>query len=352
MLTTPLVINTPISSYDAEKEKKIKFQVIGGEQIYGHEIEVQNNVTRETIVTVRQDSFTQEGVIPSNSLINGNEYRLRLRTYNINQVNSEWSEWHTFHCFTEPTFIINNVNNILEYNNYTFEGKYFQRENEELESYQFILYDEYDYPLQTSEVKYDKDISFTVNGLLDGRNYAIELKGETVNNMQISTGKVHFVVEVVKPSTSLAFHIENKSEEGQVKISSNIFEVKGESVNGALNYIHDTYVDLRKKDDIIKFDKGFTVNGNFTMKLWVKEPKNNSVIAEIYEHGDTLNDRRLIEISFLNDRFHLRKKYGKLSPYYIYTDIIPIEKEDLIMIFIKCKDHRLTMETWKVGDEL
>ena len=350
MLTTPYIINTPLEAFDVSKGFKIKFNSIGGDEVYGNEIEIQDNNTRESIYRNRTDSFIYESEILPNALINGREYRIRIKTYDFQKVESEWSDWQLFHCFTTPTFMINNLNNILEYNNFTFKGVYFQSENEELESYQFILYDEYNYPLQTSEVRYDTNMEFEVNGLVDGRKYSIEMKGETVNRMRITTGKVKFTVEVIKPSTALAFNAENIYSEGQIKVTSNILEVKGDSPNGIVEYIDDTYVDLGGKNDVVKFDKGFSIRGNFTLKLWVKNPKNREVIAELYEVNSTINDRRLIEIKYFNQRFELRKYYGDLTPYYIYSDMVYPEEDDLMLVFINCKDDRHTIKAWRAGD--
>lgn len=350
MLTTPFIINTPLEAFDAKKDYRIKFQVMGGEQVFSHEVEIQDNNTRRTVFQTVYDGFDFESNIPANSLINGKEYRVRIKTYNIDKVGSEWSDWQLFHCFTTPTFVINNVNNVLELNNYTFKGLYFQDENEELESYQYILYDDNGYTLQASEVKYDNKLEHSVTGLVDGYEYMIEMKGETVNSIKITTGKVKFLVEVIKPSTALAFNVENIRSEGQIKISSNILEVKGDSVNGALTYIDDTFVSLKGKDEIVRFDKGFTVRGNFTLKLWVKQPNDNSVIAEIYERNSSINDRRLLEVMYRSGRFELRKRFGNLSPYYIYSEPIYITDDDVVMVFINCKDERYNIEVWKVGD--
>lgn len=350
MLTTPYIVNLPLGAYDKKNEIKIYFQAtqVGNDLVVANEVVVEDEVTRTQVYSNKINNFSFEHTIPANIFENGKEYRVKIRTYNFIGECSDWSNWETFHCFTKPTFIINNVSNFIEMNNFTFQGLYLQLEDEPLESFNFVLYDEYGYPIKVSDVRFNlNEMSFEVIGLMDEKNYSIEMKGETLHGMKITTGKIPFRVDVIKPATSLAMNVENVASEGHVKISSNILEVYGDSTNGNVSYYNDDYVDLRADGAMVEFENGFTLGNNFTLRLWGRNVSNGGVFLQLYDRDSGTAMGRLIEVSYFYGRFQVRKRMRNLSPYYIYSDEIYIGNDEDFYLYLECYDGRLSVKASK-----
>ena len=71
---------------------------------------------------------------------NGNRYKVRIRTYNIDGLTSNWSEYLNFKCSSTPTITLNEIaNGTVNNQTYTFSGTYSQAENEPIQSYRFIF---------------------------------------------------------------------------------------------------------------------------------------------------------------------------------------------------------------------
>ena len=156
MLTRPSLNGLLVC--DATQAIKFDFFVsTNSDQVVGHHVQCVNNTTGEIVHEHKTMSFLLTCSIAANQLLNGKEYRVRIRTYNsniksdfsneTNSNTSEWSDYMILKCFTGARVSITNIpidvtgNRLIKNQRFTFEGEYFQKENVGLKSFRYILYD-------------------------------------------------------------------------------------------------------------------------------------------------------------------------------------------------------------------
>ena len=140
-LTQPII--NPIAAFDATQSHVITFLAIGGAQVVGNRIVISDNQTGETVYDNRVITMQLAHTIPANTLTNGGYYNVVIYTIDSANNFSQASVPVPFYCYSQPTLTINNIpaSSTIENGTYTFQGSYAQQENENLNSYQFILYD-------------------------------------------------------------------------------------------------------------------------------------------------------------------------------------------------------------------
>ena len=342
-LTTPYLLNTPIKAFDSTKDNVFEFISTGGNQVAKHEIEIQDNATNLQVYLKIESTFQFEHILPANTLTNGNQYKIRVRTYDVDDKFSEWSRWELFNCFTTPLLTISNINSgLINNTNYEFVGNYSQLEGEELESYKFFLYDVNENLIAASTQKYSTDIKHTFSGLQDDGEYKIELKIETLHGMELSTRKIYFRVNYITPQLGAALILENIFKDGQVKVTSNIIDIVGKSNPSPPPYINKEMVDLRQDGSWVEFDEGFTINKDFTLKLWCRNLKDNTTFLEMYGEKHTKEKPYKIQLIYHLHRIHLYKVVSD-QIYYLYSQELHPLNDDMFFIWIQGKNNLIDL---------
>lgn len=250
-LTQPIV--NPIAAFDATQEHEITFIVIGGAQVVGNRLVINNNQTGKTVYDNKVTTMKLSHVIPSNTLQNGNYYNAVIYTIDNSEIQSDPSVPVPFYCYSTPELTIINIpaTGTISNGTYQFEGSYIQPEGEQLNEYQFILYDSNKDVLSRSDVIYyqsDSNLAYTFSGMDNDTSYYIEIKGQTVNNTEISSGLIYFTVRYEQPATFAIVDLINDCENGYIQISSNIVAIDGKSNPDPPVYIDKKEVDLRNID--------------------------------------------------------------------------------------------------------
>lgn len=298
------------------------FDVYGtANQVIYNELEIRD-ITDTSIVIYKTkiQEFRYQHDLPRNTLTNGVQYVAILRTYDINQILIGESEPIFFYCFSCPQLTIPTIVN-SQVNNQTviFQGVYNQLENELLQSYIFILYDENKIEVAKSPTLYNvSNIQYEFT-LENNRTYHIEFKVSTVNEMEHSTGLILFTAKYIAPRFSSALTLENLSDEASVKISCNVLQIIGKPLIEPVTYIGNEMVDLR--NNVVCFDDGFRVKGNHDLRLWIKD-----IVPSLPFYTYYSGDGSFVELKFINNRIHL---YKYLNEKYILQHIISDEVMNL-----------------------
>lgn len=250
-LTQPIV--NPIAAFDATQEHEITFIVIGGAQVVGNRLVIKDNQTGKTVYDSKVTTMKLSHVIPPNTLQNGNYYNAVIYTIDNSETQSDPSVPVPFYCYSAPELTIINIpaTGTISNGTYQFEGSYIQPEGEQLNEYQFILYDSNKDVLSRSDVIYyqsDSNLAYTFSGMDNDTSYYVEIKGQTVNNTEISSGLIYFTVRYEQPATFAIVDLINDCENGYIQISSNIVAIDGKSNPDPPVYIDDKEVDLRNID--------------------------------------------------------------------------------------------------------
>lgn len=273
-LTQPIL--NPIVAFDATKTNTITFVVIGGAQVIGNRLIISDNRTGEQVYNQIQSTMKLEHTIAANILKNGNYYNAVIYTIDNSNNESAASIAVPFYCYSEPVLTINNIptSQTIENGTYTFSGTYMQQENEILNSYQYILYDSNRDILSKSDLIYyetDNSLAYTFVGMSNDTSYYIELKGQTVNGTEITSGLKYFTVRYLQPASFAICDLVNNCNDGYIQISSNIVAIDGHSYPEPPTYIDDKEVDLRNPNSWVEWNEGFQIQNDFTLRAWGRD---------------------------------------------------------------------------------
>lgn len=301
-LTTPILYSIP--AFDATKEQVFTFAVVGGSQIVANTLTIKDNATLTTIYSQTQTSYRFEHILPANTLTNGAYYQATLTTKDAQGNESSPSAPIQFYCYSQPTFVISNmpVGNVVTNSSFAFNVQYNQIQGEILNAYVFNLYSASGVLISTSGTLYNTDetlpltISYLFSGFEDKASYSIEVTGVTTNGTQITTGRVNFTTSYTTPDTFSFLFLSNNCQGGYITIESNIIGIDGDTGDMEPVFIDGKELDLRKDGSYVQWVKGYTINGDWTMRLWGREFKSGK---EIFRFSNVDGD--IITVSYATD---------------------------------------------------
>lgn len=286
-----------------------------GNQVFKNRLIIRNNESNVVVYDHTVSSFQLEHSLPPKSLVNGVCYNARIQVYDHEDQASEFSNPIIFYCFTTPIWIFANLeaNQIIHNSSYELRLTYSQPEGELLNSYQVFLYDfGYKEIFHTGVRYHTESLTATISGLADNTPYYVRAKAETVNHMQLDTGSIPISAEYVRPSFFAVVNLENIAAQGSIKIQSNIISILGSSNPDPPKFIDNEKVDLRKDNAWVKFDKGFSIDSDFTLQIIAQElsPYTEFLIME--------NDKHKLVLSYRQAKFDgetEQKDYVELRAY-------------------------------------
>lgn len=336
MLITPS-IKLFKSSLDANNDIFVEFYSKGGDQVYKNEIEVydaETNLLAYKNITI---SFNLRQIIPPNSLKNGKRYKIKVRTYNVNNEVSNWSDYVNFKCSSIPKIALNPIDdNTVKNQTYLFRGTYSQAEGEPIMSFRFIVYDRYRNQLDTSPEIYSSNIEYEFTGFNDDENYYIEIKAKSNGNIEITTGLVEFYVKYVQPKMRTVLKLDNNKEKATVSIEINTIQVLFNSTNYTYSF-NNGFIDLHTDKIHTNKNFGFVLDSeNWTMNLRFKA------------FADTKNI--LTMTSMLGNKIVIRRNVDRIVVEYWYGDILlitrpnsieSITEETVINLYVQKNDNDL-----------
>lgn len=301
-LTQPII--NPIAAFDATRAQEITFLSLGGAQVVGNRIVINDNQTGDLIYDNKVITMKLAHTIPANTLTNGGYYNIIVYTIDSANNLSQPSVPVPFYCYSQPTLTIDNIsdNETIENGTYEFRGSYAQQEGELLNSYQFVLYDSNKTVLSQSDVIYytsDNSLSYTFVGMSNDTAYYVELKGQTVNNTNITTGLLYFTVRYSQPVSFAIVDLVNDCENGFIQISSNIVAIDGKSNPEPPIYIDDKEVDLKEPDSWVRWDEGFNIKDDFTMRVWGRDFNDFEPIITLSNKNNTDSEPNKIEMKWM-----------------------------------------------------
>lgn len=295
-LTTPILYN--INAFDATQEMTFTFSSVSGSQVVGNTLTIKDNTTLSTVYSEAQTTFQFRHVVPANTLTNGIYYQATLTTKDADGNESNPSNAIQFHCYTTPSFAIANMptGNVVNNSSYNFTVTYNQIQGETLNAYVFNLYNVSGALVSTSGTIYNSSAllpftaSYLFSGFDDKSSYYIEVNGVTSGGTQITTGRINFTTNYTAPDTFSFLYLTNNCLGGYITIESNIIGISGETSPEAPTYIDDKEIDLRADGSYVKWDDGYILPSDYTMRLWGREFTENAEILKATNiNGDTLS---------------------------------------------------------------
>ena len=303
---------------------------VGGNQVTQNNLEIQRTLDNVVVYNQTIQSFQFNHTVPANTLVNGTEYRVRVRTGDISNNFSLFSDWVVFLCLATPVVSIDNITDgIVNNQTFIFEGSYSQANGELLQSYRYLLYNENSILLATSPEMFDGLLQYEFGGLQNQVNYKVELKIITVNLMEATTGLIPFKAEYIQPILTTVINLENKQDEASIQINANVIQIIGEGEN--FTYINDEKVDVTGANSKVWFDEGFTIDRNFTLKIWLEHITENLPFLKLY------SGQGYIELVYYGQRIHAFKHMynGAFVSHFASSNELTITTLDQVFIFIQ-----------------
>lgn len=327
-----------IPSFDKTKETTIKFSWLGNIPV-SNTLRIKDNTTNEVVYEVTQSTMRLEHTISStNNLVNGKLYNASVRVTDGNNSISEWSDVALFYCFSTPTFSINiESGQIIQAQTYGVNITYAQSEGELLQSYRVRVYNSDNTVIYDSNLRYILD-TVKITNLQDNGHYSILVDGTTVNGMNITTGRIDFSADFIKSEAYFVCELENMYETGGVYIKSNIVSVEGSSDNEMI-YIDNDVADLT--NNVVYFNKNFSINGDFSLLIKGKQFKIGSQILKLIGRDEIVNVYYRYDDVLEQNYFELNAKYKHNN--YMITLLSPTS-DDLISLWINRKNSLFSME--------
>mgnify|MGYP004559230967 CR=1 FL=1 len=259
-----------IPSFDAAVGANINF-AYEGEQVFANELVIYDNETGSQVYSQKTEWMRTYHTINGSELQNGKYYYCKLRVFNKAGEPSSWSSQKSFRCFTTPQFGFSNVatGQIVQSSELNVKLSYSQAENEPLNTYTVGLYNANHVLVRKSDTRYGVDLlEYTLKNLEDGTQYYLRAIGDTLNGMTADTGFVPFSVKFITPNYWTYVDLSD-NHDGTVRVSCNIRTVTGRyEGDGDPLYIRDNHmIDISKPGQRVVFDDGFTIQGDFTIKL-------------------------------------------------------------------------------------
>lgn len=342
-LSKPILL--PQAAFDATQDHVFEFNAVGGDQVVKNKLTIVNQLTGVIIYSQEQVSYSFSHRVEADTLENGEYYSAYVQTYNALGEESSPSAYIQFYCFTTPEFYFSNfpIDEIITNSSFEFVLHYSQAEDEELESFNFSLYNAQGVKIATSGVKYASSVptlSHAFIGLLDNTTYFIEAEGKTVYGTLLSTSRNRFNVAYYRPNVFSAVELKNNCSEGYITIQSNLVAIEGEAIYPPV-YQEDKYVVLQ--DNTVTWNSGFSFGADgFTASLWSKYAPwtiNKQLI------GFSNADGSVVKVGLYRDYDDNSKVYADLrvkvgvNEYYVCSESIPIpNSEDNVQIWFRKKN--------------
>lgn len=247
------------------------------------------------------NSYSLSYALPANALLNGYTYKITITVYNVSN-SSAVSYAQIFNTSKTPVVTVSTIDNPVTNSNYTFDATYSQEQNVAMASYIVYLYDNNRELIAQSNAQTTTPIEYTFQGLQSTKSYYVEFQITSNVGLTGTSGLVAFNVNFSAPIVNTTLTATANDDQGSVLLSWNVVQIIGTTdIVGSVNYIGNEKVDLTSGKHIW-FQNGFSVDQNFTCKIWLASPVHNKDLITFTGSNGT------IRLQYQDDhKFHLYK---------------------------------------------
>lgn len=330
-----------VKSFDATNDFTFSFRWPGN-QSFGSKLKIYQNSTLALVVESTATNFKLENTVNGNTLANGVSYVAEIASIDSTGVESSFSDKISFTCYSTPVFNFSNIvdNQTVSSANLVCNLLYSQAENEPLNSYKVMLYSFARSQLISSNVLFDtENLTYTFSGLSDNTQYHIRAEGETVHGMALDTGYVLVNVDYVRPSTFATVELENLPSQASVQVKANLVMIEGEGNPEHPTYIDESVIDLTQDGSYVVFDEGYSINGNFSTQMLLRNPTAYTTIYTANKDSHRLRIQYMVN-QFIGDS--VNKSYfvltaeNAITEYRIATEPMTLlSSEDWVRLYFK-----------------
>jgi len=324
MILKPSEILPDNGAFSAENAIQITWKN-NGDSMKAYEIIVEDNSTGNQVYTSGKiNAYSGKHTISANTLVNGILYRFKIKVYNgIDEY--AISDYKVFSCYSSPSVVIPNdgyIRNQL----LTVSAVYNQSQNILLNTYKFILYDEYENILEESEYKYDGLLNHNFTYKLENDGvYKVECVVFTVNGILGSSGKVTLTAQYEAPTVYFQMQTSVPYDKCYVELAWSTVRIIGKTINSPV-YIDSNMIDL--SNDILTYDDCFELPAKFTLRIWLKKIKIKINLVEL------IGSNGSIIISYYDNKFHAFRNVKDIKTHIVSQELNVLE-DDLVYVCLQ-----------------
>lgn len=271
--------STRISPLNPSVDNIFTFSSSGGGLIYANEFYIRTNDANATVVYDKKiTTYKLSHTIPSGTLTAGTDYQIKCRTYDSNGQYSEWSDIVLAKALSNPIIIITSIiNGQVTTQNPIFQSTFYQAEDDTLKTYEYILYKD-GVQIETSGELTDKLLYYQCSGLENKTTYTVKLLVYTTNGLEASISQDFYVIYEQSRMSSVV-NLTNEDSIGGISIEIYARQILGRLYSGNdPTYEDDEWINLHDSVIIIDSESGFSLDGNWTCKLYAKDLEDNGVM--------------------------------------------------------------------------
>lgn len=353
MIYRPLNV-LPDNEYFAYKKPiKITWKN-SGDIMKAYRIYIYNNATD----SLEYDSSEIISYIPSHTLtqnLDVGTYKYKIIVYNDIASNSNRESAESiFKIFTVspiPTVTLNlQDGDTISTQQLSISAEYSHPSGTKSKNYRFLLYDEYKTVIEESPYYTDDRFEYTYSTLLENkRTYFAQCMVITYDNIEAASDMVKFTAEYIKPNLNFKLAPTTYPCKPYVQLDWTIsriigtiegngyyIDINGNALSSSGDDFYNNAVKLNVKSDGAKalFEEGFTIEGDFTINLWVEDiPTDGTIFFKL-----TNEDNYIMYLNFYQNRIHCWKENGLIRTH-VVSDEIAYTGTEQIMIRIQQSEN-------------
>ncbi|OZB98007.1 hypothetical protein [Paenibacillus sp. XY044] len=296
-LQKPFNINIRGQTLDSADPILVSWQVSGDLSV-AYQVKIYKNADNALVYDSNKiTSYAQNHVVPKNSISNGLEFKIQIIIWN--QSNSSiTSDFDIFQTSSKPVVTMNSIDTVGS-PSYSFTATYTQLESIAIRSWVMYLYDINKNKIYQSPISTNPDISLLIENLQSGNTYYIETQATSAKGLTNTTGLIQFKVQYQQPDIKVNLTAENVDNSG-MKISWNTVQIIGSTTKSPI-YLSGEFIDLT--DDTFSFSEGFSLSGDFTIKIWMTNIKPDTDLFVIKGINGTIS----LQYWSQDNKFHVFK---------------------------------------------
>lgn len=295
-LQRPYDISIRGQTIDANEPNEVSWKVSGDIQT-AYKIDILSNIDNSLVWTTNQiTSYSLKHTIPAGTLTNGNEYKIQIAVWNVSNQ-SVTSDAEVFQTSSRPIVTVDPIGTVGSFS-YNFTATYSQAEGVALRNYVVYLYDDHQNLIDKSNIKTTLPMEHLFSGLQPEKTYYIEFQATSAKGLVGTSGLVQFYVFYYRPKLNTSLQANNVENAG-IELSWFVTQIIFENDNGV--FIGNEKIDVTNGK--IYANEGFDILGNFSLKLWIENPKNKEDLIVL----NGANGQIKLQYHWLDEKFHLYK---------------------------------------------
>jgi hypothetical protein len=259
---------------DANESNKIKWEVSGAIQT-AYSLQIKRNSDGVVILNVpKTNSYSLEYTIPPSTLINGIEYTITVTVYDETNT-SATSDQEIFQTSSRPIVILTPVSTVAS-SSYNFQATYSQAQSVGIKSYIAFLYDSNQNLITQSNIKTILPMEHIFTDLQSEKDYYVEFQATSNKGLTGTTGLNKITILYTQPRVNVNLVGENIPNAG-IKLSWNVVQILGHA-SGTTSFVGNEKIDVKLGK--VYFDNGFTIDNDFTLKIWLENPTVSNSLSQ------------------------------------------------------------------------